>query len=111
MNKNYNDCDIVFELLPLYIEQKTGEESNSFVGAHLAECEACQEIYQLMSADLMMKDTVPCKSFDEQKGKGKKHKGWRLNPTVKKVIILALVLLGYLCLMVGVVVYAFWRLV
>ena len=49
--KKYTECDIVRELLPLYIEQKTGEESNAYVAGHLPKCEECRAIHQWMSAD------------------------------------------------------------
>ena len=53
MNKKYTECDIVRELLPLYIEQKTGEESNELIARHLPECEECRKVHGWMCADLL----------------------------------------------------------
>ena len=36
MNRKVSDCDIVLELLPLYIEKRTGAESNGFVEKHFS---------------------------------------------------------------------------
>lgn len=114
MSKNYNDCDIVLELLPLYIEQKTGAESNVFVGAHLKECQECQEVYRFMSADLLqrMEPTGAQNSADNNvallyRQGTKKRRRIHLTPTAKRVLLLLLGMVGYACLMVGVVVYTF----
>lgn len=47
-----NECDVVLDLLPLYIENKTSDESNRLVRKHLEECRECSEIYRSMTADL-----------------------------------------------------------
>ena len=36
------NCDIIRDLLPLYVEHITSEASNALVEEHLAECEACR---------------------------------------------------------------------
>lgn len=121
MSKNYSDCDIVLELLPLYIEQKTGEESNSFVESHLAKCQQCREIHEVMNADFSMgiksaeadgktKETElkATKRRQAKQGKAKyKQKSRRLVRTAIKISILVAALMGYLGLMVGIVVYTF----
>ena len=40
-----NECSIVKDLLPLYAENLTGEETNEFVKTHLEECESCRSEY------------------------------------------------------------------
>lgn len=114
MSKNYNDCDIVLELLPLYIEQKTGAESNAFVGTHLTGCKECQEVYRFMSEDLLKQmETAPVQNSADNnvpvlsKQSTRKPRRIHLTPTAKRVLLLLLGLVGYACLMVGVVVYTF----
>lgn len=46
-----NDCSIVKDLLPLYVEEMTNEGTASFVKEHLDECEACRNEYEKMKAD------------------------------------------------------------
>lgn len=104
MSKNYNDCDIVFDLLPLYLDGKTGEESNSFVQEHIEECAECREVYLLMSEELPGSDLVSQK----QTGKRWKCRSRHLTHATKRTIILVAGLVGYLCIVIGLVVYAFW---
>ncbi|MBQ7775240.1 MAG: zf-HC2 domain-containing protein [Lachnospiraceae bacterium] len=104
MNKECNTCDIVLELLPLYIEQKTGQESASFVKEHLDDCKECQEIYRYMSTDYTMQLK---QALQEQAEAGQKKKNKKLSTRTKKVIILLVGFVGYLCLMAGSVIYIF----
>ena len=98
MNKEIKSCDIVQELLPLYMEKRTGEESNQYVEKHLAECEECRENHKWMNMDYsrQLKREVP--STDRQSNQvGKKRK--HLTPTNKRILIMILALLGYIGLM------------
>ena len=45
---NRNDCKIVQDLLPNYIENLTSKETNNFIEEHLKECKECKEIYENM---------------------------------------------------------------
>ncbi len=40
------NCEIVRDLLPLYIDHETSEETSEMIKEHLAECEECREIYR-----------------------------------------------------------------
>ena len=44
-----NECHIVRDLLPLYIENMASEETREFVEAHLSKCPECNEIYLSMT--------------------------------------------------------------
>ena len=44
-----NECQIVRDLLPLYIENMASEESRKFVEAHLSKCPECNELYFSMT--------------------------------------------------------------
>lgn len=121
MNRKVSDCDIVLELLPLYIEQKTGQESNLFVAAHLAECEQCREAYEWMSADWLPeagqigksgvqtgKTLASCgaKVETKQPMKDAVSKKWYQS----KIMWVIVGLLGYAGLMAGIVIYTFFYL-
>ena len=43
-----NECNIVRDLLPLYIENMASEETRAFVEVHLSNCPECNEIYDSM---------------------------------------------------------------
>jgi len=110
MNKKYTECDIVRELLPLYIEQKTGEESNELIGRHLPECEECREIYRWMSADWMEEknagDTGEL-SAEPEKGKPKKKSKYVMKLWLKVVVGLT----AYIVVLWLIVLFTFLRMI
>ncbi len=44
-----NECNIVRDLLPLYIENMASEESREFIEAHLSKCPECNAFYFAMT--------------------------------------------------------------
>lgn len=99
MSKNYNDCDVTLELLPLYIEKKTGEESNLFVGKHLLNCEECQQAYQLMAQELV-EDIWSMESISQRTGHTKKRRFIR---RIKTLFVLLGGMIAYIALMIGII--------
>lgn len=123
MNRKVSDCDIVLELLPLYIEKKTGQESNSFVAAHLAECKECREAYEFMSADWLAEtrqaevgdfdaETRKAVAASDVKGETKQpmQDGASRKWFQSKILWVIVGLLGYAGLMAGIVIYIFFYL-
>lgn len=45
-----NPCEIVRDLLPLYIEDMTSQGSGEFIRDHLTHCPRCREVHQRMVA-------------------------------------------------------------
>ena len=45
-----NECYIVRDILPLYVEDMVSEETAKFVEEHLAECKDCREEYEAMKS-------------------------------------------------------------
>lgn len=45
-------CEIIRDLLPLYIDGLTSIESNQEIEKHLKNCEECQKYYQEMTGDI-----------------------------------------------------------
>ncbi len=69
INKN-QECDIISDLLPLYMEQRTGKESNEFVRIHVEQCEECRKNLQFMEAsyeELLQQENKPNQSSDLEK--------------------------------------------
>lgn len=52
MNKYCTECDVVLDLLPLYLEKITSRESNEFVEKHISNCADCGEICKAMSMEV-----------------------------------------------------------
>lgn len=49
-----NTCNIVRDLMPLYVDDMLSEESKQLVDEHMATCKACQEEYRTMSAEVQI---------------------------------------------------------
>ncbi len=45
-------CEIIRDLLPLYIDGLTSKESNQEIEKHLKNCEECKKYYQEMTGDI-----------------------------------------------------------
>ena len=43
-------CEMIRDLLPLYAERLTSPETEAEIQAHLAECPACREFFEEMTA-------------------------------------------------------------
>ena len=41
--KNTLDCSIVRDMLPLFVENLTSEDSNNAIHRHLEQCESCRK--------------------------------------------------------------------
>ena len=50
MINKHNECDIVSDLLPLYVEHRTSEACNVFIREHLEQCEECRGELEFMEA-------------------------------------------------------------
>ena len=44
------ECDIISDLLPLYLEEKTSAESGEFIKEHVEHCQECRRNLKRMSA-------------------------------------------------------------
>lgn len=49
---NRNDCKIIQDLLPNYIDGLTNEHTNEFIKEHLSKCESCKAKYNDMNEQL-----------------------------------------------------------
>lgn len=89
------ECDIVRDLLPLYVEHISSEASNNAVREHLEKCPQCSGIYEKMkSPDPQVQyDKKPAESFGNYVKKEKK-KLWlkTTGGTLVVAILLAVVI-------------------
>ena len=45
---NNKECDIIKDLLPSYVDNICSDASTEWIEAHLAECEECREVAEVM---------------------------------------------------------------
>lgn len=60
------NCEIIRDLLPLYVDQVCSSETAHEVKKHLRECPSCREIYEDMKKDVP-KQTLPVKKIPAEK--------------------------------------------
>lgn len=85
--KHNTSCEMIRDLLPLYVEHLTNPKSEAEIKAHLAECEDCRRIFEEMSApEPVRKEPIP--EVDGLK-KMKKRRRMVLGAAVLAVLIIA----------------------
>jgi len=50
--KEKQSCAVIQDLLPLYVEQLTSEETNQIIEKHLEECKGCKSLYNSMKEEI-----------------------------------------------------------
>lgn len=55
--KEKRDCKIVQDLLPIYIENLTNEETNNFIEEHLRNCSECKTVLENMKKEIPVSTT------------------------------------------------------
>ena len=60
------DCNVIMDLLPLYVDECCSEESERLVAEHLEACESCRKIYD------QMRET--CQTYAEKPNSVKLHR-------------------------------------
>lgn len=71
---NKNDCKIIQDLLPNYIDKLTNEYTNEFIEKHLNECSECKKIYDRMKKQIDLNFQVDDKEIKTMKKISKKIK-------------------------------------
>ena len=50
------ECDLVKDLLPIYMDGKASKESEEIVKKNIASCPECKEMYDAMSKEIVVKN-------------------------------------------------------
>lgn len=85
MNKHFG-CNIILDLLPLYMDGLTSDGTNVVIEEHWKECEKCRRVYEEMSGEI---------DIGLQREKIKKRRRLRY----KKKSVGRMLLLGYILLL------------
>lgn len=71
---NKNDCKIIQDLLPNYIDRLTNKYTNEFIEKHLNECSECKKTYDRMKKQIDLNFQVDDKEIKPMKKINKKIK-------------------------------------
>lgn len=91
-----NDCSIVRDLLPLYMENMVSEDTAAFIKEHLADCSTCSKALGDMNTPIIpvaKTDAAPLKNIKKQLHKNKVR---TIVLTVMVVFALATSIFSYL---------------
>jgi len=86
---NKNDCNIIYDLLPNYVEGLTSEDTNRFVEKHLEECENCKKLVEQMRKDVNNNEKEDTKEIEYLKKFKKKMK--KLKLIILSIILVILI--------------------
>ncbi len=77
-------CDVIKDLLPLYIDDICSKESRRLVSSHLDNCEECLKLYNLMKTPISVENTNPEIDFEKQQVESLKkvHKKQKTKKTI-----------------------------
>ena len=93
MNKQFT-CDVIFDLLPIYIDGMTSRETAQVVKTHLSECDQCRQIYEEMTGELDFS-----LSSQKKKQRKKRYKKKNIGRMLILLYILFLLLIMALCVL------------
>lgn len=92
---NTQICDIIRDLLPLYVEQVVSDSSRNFVEEHLQQCPACQQELEQLKKDITLpaeQDTQILQNF-QRKLKRKIIRGSLITATILTVLFAGFIFL------------------
>ncbi len=52
---NNISCDVIQDLMPVYIEHMCSTESRKLVEAHMAECEGCRQVFRAYTGETIVR--------------------------------------------------------
>ncbi len=77
------DCNVIADLIPLYIDNTCSKESSELIEEHIKTCESCTKLLQTMRTEGI-----------EPKGKAPKLESKRLFESVRKSLLIVMLSLG-----------------
>lgn len=99
-------CDVIQDLLPLYVDRACSEDSTGLVEEHMSECENCRQTYDAMRTEGKTEELVNSEEFQKQQTdsvkKVKKKWSWS-----KKIFLVLGIVIGagllYILIKIGLV--------
>lgn len=93
-----NECNIIRDILPLYIDGLASEDTSSFVEGHLKKCVACRTELENMKMPNALENAIPNTQANDEKSLKAFAKKWnrkkRIVISVLTAALLVVVLLG-----------------
>lgn len=89
-------CDVIRDLLPLYVDDVISKDSKALVEEHLSSCKSCQKELEEMKAPVILPDFQKAQIQDAEviKGMRRKLNRKRIGIVMMSVLITTVVVLG-----------------
>ena len=85
-----NECNIVRDILPLYVENMVSEETAKFVKEHLTECKNCREDYEAMKSTDGFVENKSDNSADIKIASSLKNIKNTINKKIRNIVLCAI---------------------
>lgn len=81
-------CNIISDLMPLYVDGVCTKETCEFIEEHISQCETCKNVFENMKTDLTLMNIE-----EENKEEAKVIKGVKKRIWIERIVIALIVLL------------------
>lgn len=93
---NNISCDVIQDLMPVYIEHMCSTESRKLVEAHMAECEGCRHVFRAYTDETIVREV----SRTEAHAEGKENEFHQIlknveNKVIKRVAVIAVIIVSF----------------
>ena len=93
---NNISCDVIQDLMPVYIEHMCSTESRKLVEAHMAECEGCRQVFRVYTDETIVREV----SRTEAHAEGKENEFHQIlknveNKVIKRVAVIAVIIVSF----------------
>ena len=93
---NNISCDVIQDLMPVYIEHMCSTESRKLVEAHMAECEGCRQVFRAYTDETIVREV----SRTEAHAEGKENEFHQIlknveNKVIKRVAVIAVIIVSF----------------
>ncbi len=94
-------CDVIQDLLPLYVDKACSEDSGKLVETHIADCEKCKQAYDVMAGTGKTEELVKTEEFQKQQAASVKKVKKKWSKSKKIFLVLGIVIGGGLIFLLG----------
>ena len=93
---NNISCDVIQDLMPVYIEHMCSTESRKLVEAHMVECEGCRQVFRAYTDETIVREV----SRTEAHAEGKENEFHQIlknveNKVIKRVAVIAVIIVSF----------------
>ena len=91
---NNISCDVIQDLMPVYIEHMCSTESRKLVEAHMAECEDCRQVFRAYTDETIVREVSRTEAHAEGNEFHQILKNVE-NKVIKRVAVIAVIIVSF----------------